>query len=55
MILTPNNKVKWAYAYEYGAENDVSQVPLQEFGTGLTGHVLRTREPLLLTKNRKSR
>ena len=49
-LITPDNKVQWTYAYEYGEENDVTVVPPQEMNVGFTGHVLTTREPLLLNK-----
>ena len=49
-LITPENKVKWSYAFEYGQENDISMVPPQEMNVGFTGHVLTTREPLLLNK-----
>ena len=52
MLLTPDkDQMRWIYGYEYGQEVDLSAIPLLPATQGFSGHVVRTRQALLINKD----
>ena len=52
MLLTPEkDKMHWIYGYEYGQEVDLSAVPALPITQGFSGHVVRTRQTLLINRD----
>lgn len=51
VLVTPDGRhLNWIYAYEYGQEVDLSQIPLMDINQGFSGQVVKQRRYLLVNQ-----